>query len=76
MQDPPSVVFGVERPLKSISSTYYEQLLRRYSFNKISQSQSVIREKQHKAFSNKKGLNKMLMILTPGPRFCGKVINF
>jgi len=42
--------------LGSISSTFYEQLLRRYSFAKKIQSQAVI----HKAFSYEKGALKML----------------
>jgi len=55
--------------LKSISSTFYKQLLRRFSFakflspNKI-QSQTVIWEKLHNALSYKKGASKMLMKLT------------
>jgi len=38
--------------LKSISSTFYEQLLRRYSFAK--KIQTVMREKLHKALLYKK----------------------
>jgi len=45
----------------SISSTFYEQLLRRYSFGKKLQSQTAIREKLRKALSYKKGLSKILM---------------
>jgi len=44
----------------SFSSTFYEQLLSRYSFAKKLQSQMVTRE-------NNKVAGKMLMKLTPGP---------
>jgi len=40
-----------------ISSTFYEQLLRRYSFAKKLQSQTVIKETLQKALSHKKGLS-------------------
>jgi len=49
----------------SISSTFYEQLLRRYSFAKKLQSQTVIREKPCKALLYNKGSSKMLRKLTP-----------
>jgi len=55
--------------LKSISSTFYEQLMRQYFCAKKLQSPTVIREKQRKALLYKKGLSKMLMKLTP-------VVNF
>jgi hypothetical protein len=51
--------------LMSISSTFYEQLLRQYSFAKIIQSQTVLREKLSKALSYKKGMPKMLIKMTP-----------
>jgi hypothetical protein len=35
--------------LKSISSTFYDQLLRQYSFAETIQNQTVIREKLRKA---------------------------
>jgi len=56
---------GIE--MVSISSTFYEQLLRRrYSFVKFFKSQTVIREKLHTALWYKKGTHKMLMKLTKG----------
>jgi len=48
-----------------ISSTFYEQLLCRYSFAKKLQSQTTIREKLHKTLSNTTGARKMLVKLTP-----------
>jgi len=51
--------------LLSTSSTFYEQLLRRYSFTKKLQSKTVIREKLQEALSYKKVKFKMLMKLTP-----------
>ncbi len=51
--------------LLSISSTFYEQLLRQYSSAKKLQSQIVTREKLRETLSNKKGTLIMLMKLTP-----------
>jgi len=48
----------------SISSTFYTQLLRRYSFAKKLQSQAVMIEKMRKAILYEKGVSKMLMKLT------------
>jgi len=48
----------------SISSTFYKQLLRQYSFAKKLQNQTVIREKLLKALLREKGAHKMLMKLT------------
>jgi len=45
--------------LLSISPTFYELLLHRYSFAKKLQSQAVIREKLSKILSYKKGADKM-----------------
>jgi hypothetical protein len=50
---------------KSISSTFYEQILSRYSFAKKLQSQNVSREKLRKTLSKEKGASKLLMKLTP-----------
>jgi hypothetical protein len=50
---------------KETGVSFYEQLLRPYSFGKKLQSQTVIREKSFKALSYKKGLCKMLLKLTP-----------
>jgi len=52
-----------EQTLVSIPSTFYEKLLRQYSFAKKLQSQTVIREKPLEAY--KKFQRKMLMKLTP-----------
>jgi len=52
--------------LKSISSTYYKQLLRQHSLAKIFQSQLVRREKLRETLWYKKFARKMLMKLTPG----------
>jgi len=49
----------------TISSTFYEQLLRRYSFAKKLQSQTVTREKLCESLSYEKVLRKMLVNLTP-----------
>jgi len=49
----------------SISSTFYEQLLRQYSCAKKLQSQTVTREKLHKILSFKEAARKMLVKLTP-----------
>jgi len=49
----------------SISSTFYEQLLRPDSFALKILSQTVIREKLFKALSYEKVGRKMLMKLTP-----------
>jgi len=46
----------------SISSTFYDQLLRKYSFAKKLKSQTVFRKKLSKALSNEKGACKMLML--------------
>jgi hypothetical protein len=54
----------------SISSTFYELLLRHYFCAKKLQSQTVIREKLHKALLYEKGSSKMFMKLTIG----GKII--
>ncbi len=51
--------------LRSILSTFDEELLRRYSFAKKSQSQTTIREKLWKALLDEKGEHKMLMKSTP-----------
>jgi hypothetical protein len=51
--------------LYSISPTLNKQLLRKYSFVKKLQSQTVIREKLHKALSYKKAAREMLVKLTP-----------
>jgi hypothetical protein len=56
------------RPLESILSTFYEQLLCQYSCNKKLQSQNIPREKLCKRLSYKKGASKMLMKLTPRER--------
>jgi len=48
-----------------MSSIFYKQLLRQYSFAKKLQSQNVSREKLRKALLYKKGARKMLMKLTP-----------
>jgi len=50
--------------LWSISPTFYEQLLRRYSFTKQLQSQYVSREMLRKALLFKKGTSKMLIKFT------------
>jgi len=53
---------------QSISSTIYDQVLSWYSFAKKSQSQTVIREKLHKALSYKKASTcNMLIKLTLEP---------
>jgi len=52
--------------LLSISSIFFEQLLRQYSFEKKLQSQIVSREMLRNALSYKKGASKILMKLTPG----------
>jgi hypothetical protein len=49
----------------TISSTFYEQLLRGYSFAKKLQSQTVTREKLCESLSYEKVLSKMLVNLTP-----------
>ncbi len=51
--------------LWSISSIFYEELLRQSFCPTKLQSQTVTREKLHKALSVKNGLSKMLMKLTP-----------
>jgi len=51
--------------LQSISSTFYKQLLLRYSFTKKLQSQIVIKEKLSETLSYEKVESKMLMKLTP-----------
>jgi len=51
--------------LKSVSSTFNEQLLQAYSFANKLQSQTLIREKLRKLHSYKKGACKMLVKLTP-----------
>jgi len=57
--------------LKTISSTFYKQLLRQYSFAKNLQSRMLIREKMSKAFSYEKVASKMLLMqLTPGFFMC------
>ncbi len=55
--------------VKTISSTFYEQLLHWYSFAKKLKSQTVRREKLGIALLYQKGMSKMLMKLTP-------VVNF
>jgi hypothetical protein len=52
----------------SISSTFYEQLLRRYSCTKKLQSQTVIREKLCKLLLYKKVVLKMLVKSNPDKR--------
>jgi len=49
-----------------ISATFYEQLLRRYSFAKKLQNQTVIREKLLEGLSHKKIVCKMLLKMTTG----------
>jgi len=49
----------------SNSSTFYEQLLCQYSFDKELQSQTVRREKLPNPLLYKKGVSKMLMKLRP-----------
>jgi len=51
--------------LTLVAPTFYEKLLRQYSFAKMSQSQTIIRENLHKAFLYEKGAHKTLMKLTP-----------
>jgi len=50
---------------KSISSTFYKQLLHQYSLEKKLQSQTIIIEKLCKALLYEKGKCKMLMKWTP-----------
>jgi hypothetical protein len=52
-----------------ISPTFYEQLLRQFSFNKKLQSQTVNRGKLCKTLSYKKDGHKMLVKLTPSANF-------
>jgi hypothetical protein len=49
----------------SISSTFFEQLLRQYYFAKKLETQTAIREKLCRTLSYEKGKRKMLMKLTP-----------
>jgi hypothetical protein len=53
------------KELWSISPTFYGELLHQYFFAKKLQSQTVIREKLHKALSYEKFVLKMLIKLTP-----------
>ncbi len=55
--------------LRSISSSFYKQLLRQYFCAKKLQSQTMTREKLRKAHLYKKVMCKMLMALTPGVDF-------
>ncbi len=50
--------------LKSISSTFYEQILRKYSFAKKFQRQTLSREKLCKSLMYEKAVHKMLVKLT------------
>jgi len=55
--------------VNTLQQNLHEQLLRRYSSAKKLQSQTIIREKLHKALSYEKRAHKMLMKLTPGVNF-------
>jgi hypothetical protein len=55
--------------LESISSTFYEQLLRQYFCARKLQSQTVTREKLCKTLLYEKDKLKMLMKLTPRVNF-------
>jgi len=50
----------------SISSTFFEQLLRQYFCAKKLPSQNITREKMHNLLLYKKFVHKMLMKLRPG----------
>jgi len=55
--DAHALVFSSHLPLRSISSAFYEHLLRQYSCAKKVQNQTVTREKLRKTLSYEKGLS-------------------
>jgi len=66
----------VSRTLQSITTTFYEQFLPRYSYTKKLWSQIVIREKLCKTLMYGKVERKMLMKMTPCCRRCRDVVVF